>query len=269
MTQVVFDCDLRDRVLARLGFTAPPPATVDGLSALYSAWGQSVPFDNIQKRLALSTGPATSLPCTTPEEFFDCYLADGTGATCWPSALALHAFLCACGFDAIRLAGTMMPSGIGHGSVLVRLAGREFLVDTWTGASPLPLPPAGTGTCAVPASGRVEPYGSLWRVGYWHPAREEQCSFEVKEHDVPVSCVLAGYEASRTNSRFNTRLFARKNVAGGVVYVTRGARHFRDLGGLSRRELAPDEIAQVLVEEFGYSGEIVAKLPPDGPAPWP
>ena len=140
MTQVAFDCDLRDRVLARLGFTAPPPATVDGLNALYFAWGQSVPFDKIQACLALSTGPAAPLP------------------------------------------------------------------------------------------------------------------------------VLAGYEASRTNSRFNTRLFARKNVAGGVDCVTHGARHSRDPGGLCRRELAPEDVAQVLGEEFGYSEEIVAKLPPDDSA---
>jgi hypothetical protein len=135
-------------------------------------------------------------------------------------------------------------------------------VDTWAGASPLLLP-VGTAASAVAASGCVEPYGPLWRVWYLHPTREERCFFEVKEHDVSVSRVLAGYEASRTNSGFNTRLFARKNLADGVVSVTRGARYLRDDRGLTWTELTPDEIARILVEEFGYSEEIVAKLPPD------
>ena len=267
MAQDALACDLRDRVLARLGFTAPPPVTVDGLNTLYAAWGHSVPFDNVHKRLALSTDHAAPLPCTTPEEFFARYFAHGTGATCWPSTVALHALLCACGFDVIRLAGTMVPSGVGHGSVLVRLAGQQFLVDTWISASPFLLQPAGPAACAVAASGRDKPDGPLWRIGYLHPAREERCFFDVSERDVSVSRVLAGYEASRTNSRFNTRLFARKNVAGGVVCVTRGARYLRDDGVLSRRELAPDDIARVLVEEFGYSEEIVSRLPPDEPGP--
>lgn len=259
--------DLRDRVLGRLGFTAPPPATVDGLTTLYSVWGRSVPFDNPQKRLALATGLAAPLPCATPEEFFARYLAHGTGATCWPSSVALHALLRACGFHATRLAGMMVPSGVGHGSVLVRIADQDLLVDTVIGDSPLPLPGAGTAAGVEVAGGRVEPHGPLWRIWYLHPAREEQCSFDVKERDVPFPRVLAGYEASRTNSRFNTRLFALKNVAGGAVCVTRGARHFRNAGGLSRRELAPGELEHLLVQEFGYSEEIVARLPPDEPEP--
>ena len=266
-TREALGSDLRDRALARLGFTAPPPVTVNGLSALYAAWDRCVPFDNLQKRLALATGPAAALPCATPEEFFARYFAHGTGATCWPSSAALHALLRACGFDAIRLAGTMAPSGVGHASVLVRVAGQELLVDTWMGECPLPLPPVGTVPGVEVAGGRVELYGPLWRVWYLHPARDEQCSFEVKERDVALPRVLAGYEASRTNSRFNTRLFARKNVVGGVVCITRGARYVRDADGLTRRELAPKEVTQCLIEEFGYSEEIVARLPPDEPAP--
>lgn len=260
--------DLRDRVLARFGFTAPPPVTVDGLNALYSAWGRCVPFDNLQKRLALATGPAAALPCATPEEFFARHFAHGTGATCWPSSTALHALLCACGFKAIRLAGTMLPSGVNHGSVLVQIGGDDFLVDTWM-ASEIALPLSRAATAAGVGAYRVraEPYGPLWRVWYLHPARDEECYFAVEERDVDRSRVLTGYESSRRNSRFNTRLFARKNVAGGVLCITRGVRHLRDAGGIARRDLAPEEIVRVLIEECGYSEEIVARLPPDEPAP--
>ena len=256
---------LRDRVLARLGLAAPPPVTIDGLNALYSAWGRSVPFDNLQKRLALATGASAPLPCATPDEFFARYLAHGTGATCWPSSVALHALLRACGFEAIRLGGTMVP-GVNHGSVLVQVAGDEFLVDTWM-ASEIALPLTGAGTAAGVGTYRVraEPDGRLWRVWWLHPAREEERYFEVKERAVVFSRVLAHYESSRTDSPFNARLFARKNVAGGVVCIASGARSFRDVSGIVRRQLAPEEMAQVLIEDFEYSEEIVARLPPDEP----
>ncbi len=260
--------DLRDRVLGRLGFTAPPPATVDGLNALYSAWGRSVPFDNVQKRLALAAGSGVPLPCATPEELFARYLAHGTGATCWPSSTAFHALLCASGFRASRLAGTMRPSGVKHGSVLVQIGRDDFLVDTWMASEvALPLIPATTAAGVGAYHVRAEPRGPWWCVRYLHPTREEECSFEVEERDVDLARVLAGYESSRTNSRFNTRLFARKNVTDGVLCITRGVRHFRDARGIARRELAPEEIARVLIEELGYSEEIVARLPPDERTP--
>lgn len=259
--------DLRDRVLARLGFGAPPPVTVGGLNALYAAWGRCIPFDNVHKRLALAAGGGAPLPCATPEEFFAHYLSHGTGATCWPSSTALHALLHACGFEAIRIAGTMRPSGVRHGSVLVRIGDGEFLADTWMAAGAvLALAPTATAAGAAACRVRAEPHGSLWRVWYLHPARDEECAFEIEERDVDLESVRAGYESSRTNSRFNTRLFARKNVAAGVLCVTRGVRHVRGPAGIARRELAPGEQARILIEQFGYSDEIVARLPPDDPA---
>jgi hypothetical protein len=104
-------------------------------------------------------------------------------------------------------------------------------------------------------------------VWYRHPVREDDCYFEVKERDVDLPAVLAGYEGSRVNSRFNTRIFARKNIPGGAVCVTRDARHVRTAAGLTHRDLTPEEQAKVLIEEFGYSPEIVARLPADEPDP--
>ena len=40
----------------------------------------------------------------------------------------------------------------------------------------------------------------------------------------------------------------------------RGARHVRTAAGLTHRDLTPEEQAKVLIEEFGYSPEIVARL---------
>ncbi len=259
--------DLRDRVLERLGFSEAPLVTVDGLNALVRAWGRTVPFDNLQKRIVLATDASAPLPCATPAEFFARYLAHGTGATCWPTSTALHALLGACGFDPIRLAGTMQPSGVHHGSVLVRMNRDEYLVDLWADEIALPLARTGTTAGVAAFALRAEPHGPLWRVWYRHPVREDDCYFEVKERDVDLPAVLADYEGSRVNSRFNTRIFARKNIPGGVVSVTRGARHVRTAAGLTHRDLTPEEQAKVLIEEFGYSPEIVARLPPDEPDP--
>ena len=156
--------------------------------------------------------------------------------------------------------------GINHGSVLVRVAGNEFLVDSWV-ASEVALPltravtSAGVGAYRV----RAEPFCAYWRVWWLHPAREEEHYFEVKERDVGIARVLARYESTRTDSPFNARLFARKNVTGGVVCLARGARHFRNVDGITRRELAPSDIGQVLIEDFGYPEKVVVRLPPDEP----
>lgn len=257
--------DLRDRVLDRLGFVASPLLTVDGLNALYSAWGRFVPFDNVHKRIALARG--APLPCRTPREFFAGYLAHGTGATCWPSSAAFHALLRACGFEASRVAGRMVP-GLDHGSVLVRLAGAEYLVDTLM-ASDVALPLTREATAAGVGASRVraEPHGASWRVWWLHPARDEERYFEVKELEVSFARVLEYYESSRSNSPFNARLFARKNIAGRVVCIAQGARHVRDVAGITSRPLAPGDTARVLIEEFGFGEHLVARLPPDEPAP--
>ena len=224
-----------------------------------------MPFDNLQKRIALAADRSAPLPCATPVEFFSRYLSDGTGATCWATSIALHAFLSACGFDPIHLAGTNQPSGVNHGSVLVPIEDSEYLVDMWMDEIALPLSRTGTTVGVAAFALRAEPNGPLWRVWYRHPVREEECYFEVKARDADLSHMLAGYEGSRVNSRFNDRVFARRNIPGGVVSITRGARHVRTAAGLTHRDLSPDEQATALVEEFGYSEEIVARLPQDEP----
>jgi|SRR5665647_357594 len=45
---------LRDRVLARLGFSDAPRANLEGLRSVYAAWCLFVPFDNIAKLIALN-----------------------------------------------------------------------------------------------------------------------------------------------------------------------------------------------------------------------
>jgi N-hydroxyarylamine O-acetyltransferase len=124
---------LVERILARLGFNHLPAPTIDALRSLYGAWCERVPFDNIRKLIHVRAANAAPLSGSTPEDFFEAWLKFGTGGTCWPGAGALHAFLAALGFDAVRAIGTMMAAPNlppNHGSVLVNLGSQIFLVDS-------------------------------------------------------------------------------------------------------------------------------------------
>src|SRR5689334_10389672 len=124
---------LVERILARLGFNNHPAPTPEALRSVYSAWCERVPFDNIRKLIHVRAANAAPLPGSTPEDFFEAWLKFGTGGTCWPGAGALHTFLAALGFDAVRAIGTMMAAPNlppNHGTVLVNFGDQTFLVDS-------------------------------------------------------------------------------------------------------------------------------------------
>lgn len=135
----------RDRVRGRLGlsegFSRRQTRDLDGLRAVYAAWCRHVTFDNIRKLVALRTEPAGPLPGASAEDFFEEWLAHSAGGTCWPASNALHALLRALDFDARRVAGSMHDIGSpNHGSVKVRLANRDWVVDSsMLTNAPLPL----------------------------------------------------------------------------------------------------------------------------------
>ena len=115
---------LIEPVLDKLGVdrAAVTPDT-DGLGLVYGAWCRGVPFDNVVKRIHLASGDATPIPNGNPEAFFASWLEHGTGGTCWPSTLALHALLEALGFD-VRIGSAAMrddlaPDVHSHGTLLV------------------------------------------------------------------------------------------------------------------------------------------------------
>ena len=50
--QNTLDLAFRDAILERLGFSAAPLADLDGLQAVYRAWCEHVPFENVGKVIA-------------------------------------------------------------------------------------------------------------------------------------------------------------------------------------------------------------------------
>ncbi len=127
--------ELVERILSRLGLSQTPTLDLVGLNALYAAWSGKVPFDNVQKRIWFASDQTTPLTGQDPTEFFENWLTHGTGGTCWPTSGAVYALLRSLGFDARRLAGSMIDPGetggiaSGHGSVLVTLDAVDYLVD--------------------------------------------------------------------------------------------------------------------------------------------
>ena len=256
-----------DAVLSRFGFGNRPGTTLEGLSQVYLAWCRNVPFDNLRKRIHLAANDASPLPGGTPEDFFAAYLRHGTGGTCWPSSGALHALLTSLGFDARRGSAAMRDDLAGpvhsHGTVIVRVDGAECWVDSsMLSNAPLPLRAGEETSLDDPIRPmRAEPVESAWRVWWKNPALGMEMGCLLLDDDTSLDHYLTRYEASRTVSPFNTGAYATRNFDGRTVTVAMGSRFELTADGVTSNE-PPAGIAACLVDELGYSEEIVAALPP-------
>lgn len=260
--------ELVERVLARLGLDRHPDATSDGLRAVYRAWGRTIPFDNLIKRSHLATGDPGQIPNARPERFFELHLRHGTGGTCWPTSVALHALLVSLGFDA-RLGSAAMRELAGgpnhnHGTVLVRLDGADWWTDTsMLSEVPLPLDPLEPTAVDHPVHPmRAEPAGGRWRVWWQQPSTREMIDCLLLADDVTREHCYTRYEASRAASPFNRSTYVTHNVEGAKIAFERGNRYEKTVHGIACEEIGDDR-KRVLVDELGFSEEIVDRQPPD------
>jgi N-hydroxyarylamine O-acetyltransferase len=259
-----------EAVLARLGLDERPDANATGLAIVYAAWCERVPFDNLVKRIHLASGSREPFPNGTPQAFFALYLKHGTGGTCWPSSNALHALLVGLGFETRRASGAMREDRYGpihtHATEIVTLDGQEYWVDTsMLTRVPLPLH-KGIVTQIEREHDRVraEPVGEMWRVWWELPSNGEPIACLLLDDSVDEAHYLARYEASRELSGFNDSIYATRVTASGKVNISKGVLYHRTTAGLMQRDIGDDR-SEILVEEFGYSEQIVARLPPDRP----
>jgi len=260
-----------EAVLGRFGFSAPPATDRAGLDALYLAWCRTVPFDNLVKRIDIVDGTAP-FRNDTPQPFFDLFLAHGTGGTCWPSSRALGALLHALGFD-VHLGSAAMADDLAgrnhtHGTILASVDDELLWVDTsMLTDAPVPLVPGAASHLDHPLRPvRVEPVDDLWRVHWVQTERPEPMGCLLLADDVDGDHYSARYEASRGRSPFNTAVCATTNRADHVVSLTGMRRVVLDADGRHVSELLDDDTRRrVLIDEFGYSPEIVGALPPDDP----
>ncbi len=264
---------LVERVLARFGLRQPPTLDLAGLNLVYGAFSGSVPFDNVQKRIWFASPQTTPLPGGDPAEFFNDFLQHGTGGTCWPINGGMYALLLALGFQARRIAGSVVvegyPQGANHGSVLVTLDGISYLVDGWMASfKVLPLVPGRPGSTgtgihdirAVPTENGFE------IISYPGFDRDHPLPFRPEaEHDpVDHAFFLARADRTRAVGFFNDALFISRHFPESILTIGRKSK-FRVAadGALTKTEVGEVERKRALIEEFGLSEEIVQALPRD------
>lgn len=273
---------LAQRVLERLGFADPPPRDPSGLSAVYRAWCMNVPFDNTRKMIALRTGAEGPLPGTHAGDFFESWLAHGTGGTCWPSSNALFALLTSAGFDARRVVGSMRDLGVlSHASVKVRIGGVDWLVDSSMLVNvPLPLEGAVFFGDDPVWPVEVEPVDGTHVIWWQAPPNPAYMPCRLLLDPAPYHEYFDGYERSRGRSPFNQRLYARINRPGELIILLGRTRFSRTAAGITSRDLEANELLQSLRKEIALSGALVDEWvacgaleasfePPAGPPPLP
>ena len=256
----LLDPELVTRVKDRLGLPEEVTTDLTGLRQVYAAWCTHVPFDNIRKMISLHSG-ADTLAGLDAREFFENWLANGSGGTCWPSSNALYALLKSLGFDARRVAGAMfdMPD-INHGTIKVRIDGRDWMTDT----SMLTYEPLELSDRVVIREGpsnavEAEPENGSHVVWADFPPLPEFIPCRLHADPVDDGFYHERYEIySRDQSPFNEKIYIRSGGQDGVS-VLYGNGKFTRLadGGLDYREFDRDSLCRYLVDEAGVSRRLV------------
>jgi len=252
--------DLLSRVRNALGIPDDISADLEGLNLAYSAWCRRVPFDNIRKMITLYSGSSAPLAGLDAEDFFENWLANGSGGTCWPSSNALFALLLALGFDAGRVAGSMFDLGVmNHGTVKVRIGGQDWMVDTSTLAG-LPLP-MGRDVFINndPALGiEVELIDGAHVIWIDFAPLPDYVPCRLHLDPVDSEYYRERYEVfSREQSPFNQRLYFRRCGPDGVWVILGHTRFMRMVNGdLDVREFSRDGLCEYLIEE-GVSSQLI------------
>jgi N-hydroxyarylamine O-acetyltransferase len=262
-----------DRVLERLELTGRPEPTLSGLSAVYSAWCQHVPFDNIRKLIHVRRGDPGVLPGDDAGDFFDGWLRFGAGGTCWAGNGALGALLVTLGFTARRGVGTMLMAPNlppNHGSITVLLDERRYLVDaSILHQEPLLLEaPAAAAHSAWSAAGHRR--DGHWYIR-WRPLHKlDGLDCRIDRFDSEAAAFSQFHEQSRAWSPFNYALYVRTNREASVIGAAFGQRVEIDGSGAAvQRPLRASERIRFLVEEIGIHEELAAMVPPDLATPPP
>jgi N-hydroxyarylamine O-acetyltransferase len=258
--------ELRDEVLRRFGLPDGVSPDIDGLRAFYRAWCRNIPFDNLNKVIALRTEAPGLLPGIHATAFFETWLSDGTGATCWPSANAIYTLLRSLDFDARRVAAHMQDAGFfNHGTVIVRLDGREWLVDSSVHTDvPMLLDRRGflnddaVFFAEIEYESRENEPGTyvLWvanlRVDSYMPCR-------IFPAEVAYDYFVERFEGTRERSPFNARPYVGRNREHEKVIVVANMRHVISSQGIESRELSREEFVDVLRAEFDLSEGVLER----------
>lgn len=269
--------ELLTRILTKLDLAERPRRDLAGLNRINAAFCRHMPNDNIQKRIWLTGNQNSPVTGGDPIQFFEDWLAHGTGGTCFPAAGGLCTLLRALEFDANRVTGSVMRDDIeqdaNHGSVKVRLDGVDYLVDPQHGSfSALPIVPGqpsstGNGIHDVravpvaegfellnfPGSNRQEPVRIRFDPDSW-----------LVDHEFFLRYYALSALRERNRSPFNDALFISKRFPDSIVIVGRGNKIVVSSDNtVTNSEITINERDRILVEELGISEAIARVIPPD------
>ena len=257
---------LLSRVITQLGLPNTISIDLAGLTTVYSAWCRSVPFDNVRKMIAIRSSDA-AMPGLDAVDFFENWLATGSGGTCWPSSNALFTLLHTLGFDARRVAGSMFDQpDVNHGTVKVKIDGRDWLVDSGMLTNvPLPLteklyvhddPHVGVEIEYVDGSHIV------WIEFLPH---SEYIPCRLRLDPVNYNYYHERYEHfSRQMSPFNNKLYLRKGGPEGAVVIAGGNEFHKTSEGMSVLGYSQDELCTRLKTLAGLSDTLIASWKASG-----
>jgi hypothetical protein len=247
--------------MAALGLQEPAGKGLPGLTAVYAAWCRNVPFDNVRKMNVLGEGGTPSLPGRTAEEFFENWLAHGTGATCWPASNALYVLLRTLGFDARRVAGNMRDLGkTTHASVIVSIDGAEWLVDaSLQTLQPIPLRRELYASSDLVYPAECEPVEDGWLLWWLVPPGQEFIPCRIFPQERTWQFYMDSYERSRGIGPFNQKLYARRSWPEEVVVLFGNTRFRKSAAGVDARELDREQLCVALHEDIGISPEMIER----------
>lgn len=251
--------ELVNKVLARLGINKPLASGLASLQQLYAAWSRLVPFDNTRKLISLRSGTRQKLPGIDASDFFEHWLQHGSGGTCWPVANAFYELVFALGFNVQRIAGSMMDMGvINHGSVKVIFDDAAYLAE----ASLLlnHILPLGNETiihhdpvCPM----ELEKENDTWLLWMKTPPNEKYFACRLHMNPLDYSVFEERYEASRTISVFNQRIYARRNYPDRMIVLFGNTRYSKTIEGVEHHELTRDKLCEAMHNDIGISYEMV------------
>lgn len=272
-TELCLSSDLVSRILAKLELLEKPSLDLPGLRSLYSSWCRHVPFDNLRKLIHLKMNDKRPLAGDDPVDFFESWLKDGTGGTCWAGNGALYTLLKSLGFNASRGVATMMAAPNlppNHGTVAVDCNSKTYIVDaSILHLEPLPLEPGAKidhPTCGV----RLHQVDGYWQIS-WRPMHMPG-GLECRINYIGASLedFKKHHEETRSWSPFNYELYFRAVHRDRVLGIAHGK--YLELTGngvLAGEKLSTQERNLVLMREFGIGEAIIKELPEDRPTPPP
>lgn len=249
-----------ETLLGLLGMTDRPSIDAVGLRTTYSAWCRAIPFDNLQKLIALRADVPV-LPGMKSDGFFASWEADGTGGTCWATNNALHDLLGEIGFDAALWSASMFDGPANHGTTIVTIGDQRWIVDTAIhGDVPAPLIEGETTT--------------VTHAGYQTNVRHDD-NGHIVDHPTPdpgfvIPCRILSpmeyYEAVEANERsktwspFNDGVMAAINDPTGVWMLKDSILTRIDESGSTTKTISASEADEFLIDIVGCSPRIVALL---------